>query len=404
MPLRIVKRAGRQTLYVRGTVRGESIFESTGTDRPDLAEAYRVKREGEIWERSIFGARAVVTFATAVESYLRAAPRKRNTAAAVGRLLTLFGPRRLDVIHQTALDEAYEKLLPATAKPATRLRQVLTPLRAVLEHAARRDWCERPAFEVPKQPRSRIAFLLPDQATALVQAAAPHLRPLLVFLIATGARMSEALELDWADVDLDGARVTFTRTKQGRAHYVDLVPTARAALAALPHRQGRVFRPVRPRRKGRAETGQQWRVGEAWRSTDRNGGGQIKTAWAGAWRRAGLPGTWHEWTSAKGTREKRFQPSLRPHDLRHTAASWHYAVHTDLLRLQAAFGWANVNQAQVYAHLLPEASRGRGGDVARPGAGDDGTEGKRMSDDVADELAAVDRQAGDACAREAHLR
>lgn len=358
MPLTIVRRPGSAVLYVRGTVRGQRVYESTGTGDPALADAYRVQRETEIYQRALFGARASVTFATAVESYLTAAPRKRGTVAAAGKLLQLFDQRRLNSIRQAALDEAYARLLPADAKPATRLRQVLTPLRAILEHAARRDWCERPAFEVPRQPRPRIAWLAPEQATALVEAAAPHLRPLLVFLIGTGARMSEALELTWHDVDLTAGRVVFRQTKNGRVHHVDLAPTVRAALAALPHREGNVFRPVRARRKGRDETGQQWQVEAAYRSSGRNGGGQIKTAWAAACRRAGLPGEWRDWVTEHGAHKQRWQPELRPHDLRHTAASWHYAVHKDLLALQAAFGWSNVTQAQVYAHLLPAAYAG----------------------------------------------
>src|SRR5262249_7379061 len=147
---------------VRGTVRGQSIFESTGTDRPKLAEVFRIRREAELYERAVLGARAVVTFATAVESYLRAEPRKRGTVIACGKLLTLFGRRKLDSIEQADLDAAYDKLLRPGAAPATRLRQVLTPLRAILEHGARRKWCARPAFEIPKQPTThRIAYLTP---------------------------------------------------------------------------------------------------------------------------------------------------------------------------------------------------------------------------------------------------
>jgi integrase len=271
-------------------------------------------------------------------------------------LLELFGGRKLGTIDQGALDEAYAKTLRPGATPATRLRQVLTPLRAILEHAARRGWCERPAFEVPKLAQHRVAFLTPAQATALVRAASEHLRPLIVFLIGTGARMSEALELEWDDVDLQGARVTFGRTKSGRVRLVDLVPTVRAALAALPHREGRVFRPVYAVRKARDATGQQWRMGEQYRDSGRQGGGQIKTAWAAACQRAGLPGTWREWEGKSSSRvQRRFAPRLRPHDLRHTAASWHYSVHRDLLALQAFGGWANVSQVQVYTHLLPSA-------------------------------------------------
>jgi integrase len=67
--------------------------------------------------------------------------------------------------------------------------------------------------------------------------------------------------------------------------------------AALPHREGRVF---------------QWRRG-GYKDRERQGGGQIKTAWRGALRRAEL------------------SADLTPHDLRHTWASWHYAVNHDLL-------------------------------------------------------------------------
>jgi integrase len=98
----------------------------------------------------------------------------------------------------------------------------------------------------------------------------------------------------------------------------------------------------------------QWQVGVAYRDAGRNGGGQIKTAWAAACRRAGFPGTWREWKQKSSGRVQRcFLPILRPHDLRHTAASWHYAIHRDLLALQAFGGWANISQVQVYTHLLP---------------------------------------------------
>ena len=53
-------------------------------------------------------------------------------------------------------------------------------------------------------------------AHRLIDAAAPHLKPLLTFIICTGARLSEAIELEWRDVDLEGARVIFWRTKTGR--------------------------------------------------------------------------------------------------------------------------------------------------------------------------------------------
>ena len=59
--------------------------------------------------------------------------------------------------------------------------------------------------------------------------------------------------------------------------------------------------------------------------------------------------------SAAGIERRAWAPEMHPHDLRHTAATWHYAMHRDLLRLQQWGGWANVSQVQVYAPLLPDA-------------------------------------------------
>ena len=78
----------------------------------------------------------------------------------------------------------------------------------------------------------------------LIAAAASHLKPLLTFLLCTGARLSEAVYLEWRDVDLIGARAIFwpDRTKSKRRRNVHLPPRIIAALANLPHRDGMVFR------------------------------------------------------------------------------------------------------------------------------------------------------------------
>lgn len=353
MPLKVIRRAGTPTLYLRGTVRGQSVFESTGTDDPERAEALRAKREAELWERSVYGTRAVVTFAHAVETYLTAEPRSDKTKYYLGKLLLHFGTAPLSRIDQEAVDAAYRAVLRPNPSAASKVRAVLTPLRAVLEHAARRRWCERPAFETPRQAKPTTPFLLPAQATALVEAAAPHLRPLLVFLLGTGCRMSEAIELDWSRVDLAGARASVWQ-KQGNERLVDLPPVVVHTLRALPHRDGAVFRPPWPEGKPRPK-GQEW---QGYASTGRDGGGQIGTAWASACARAGLPGEWREWTPKGSSKPRRaFVPAVTPHDLRHTWATWHYAIHKDLLRLKEDGAWSTITMVSRYAKRMPDAHR-----------------------------------------------
>lgn len=357
MPLKIVRRPGSAMLYVRGTVRGQSVFESTETADPERAEGYRIKRENELWDRATYGERAVVTFARAVESYLEAKEHSQTTKAHVKRLLLHLGTTPLAKINQETVDRAYAKILTAgtRASPATKLRAVLTPLRAVMQHAAVRQWCERPAFRSPDVPKVKMAFLRPQEATALVAAAAEHLRPLLTFLIGTGARMSEALELEWKDVDLRGARATVWQ-KQGTEREIDLSPAVVVALARLPHRQGRLFRPVRARRPKGQKRGKT--IGEAYMDTGRTGGGQIKTAWATACRKAGLAGAWRVWIPKGKTKEKRvWVPELTPHCLRHTWATWHYCRNKDLLALREDGGWSTITMVTRYAKKMPEVYR-----------------------------------------------
>lgn len=68
MALKLLRRG--KIWHVRGTVRGQAVFETTGTDERARAEAYRAKREAQLWDRSIFGERAAVPFVQAVVSYL----------------------------------------------------------------------------------------------------------------------------------------------------------------------------------------------------------------------------------------------------------------------------------------------------------------------------------------------
>ena len=198
MPLKLVRRG--ETWHIHGTVAGRRIREGTGTSDRRIAEEIRAAREADAHRRNIYGEKGFVTFAEAVASYLEAERRSAATAGYVARLLTHFHTRPLREITQAEVDKAYRALVSTDATGATRLRAVLTPLRAILEHAATRGWCDRPAFEAPRVAKVRTSFLLPEQATALVQSAtALEHRALFTWLIGTGTRASEAFDLEWKD-------------------------------------------------------------------------------------------------------------------------------------------------------------------------------------------------------------
>lgn len=326
MPLAVIVRKDTGTLWIVGTVKpagakeGRRIRQRAGTDDPALAAEEARSLEAGILRDFHLGERpSVHRFSEAVVSYLTHAPRSAGTQAIVRRLLLHFRDRPLGAITQEAVDKARPAILRPGAGPST-WRRTVAALAAVLNHAERRGWCEAPRFDMPPEPKGRTAFLLPGQYEALEASAAPHLRPLLRYLICTGSRLGEALVLEWSQVDLPAARVRVwaDQTKAKRERVVTLPPGALAALARLPHRDGRVFLTNR---------------GEPYRPSD-GYGGQIKSAWASALAGAGLSG-------------------FGPHDLRHSWASWWYALTPDPFRLQREGGWSSVDLVARYAHLMP---------------------------------------------------
>ncbi len=334
MSLTLKRRHGSPFWYLRGTVRGITVDESTGLVDHAAAEALRTRREWEITQGSVFGRRATATFLEAAVSYMEAG----GEARFLKPIITAIGGKRLADVDQTEIEKLARRLYPGRA-PATLNRQVYAPISAVLKHAHVRKLCDYQKIERLAEPKGRVRWITEAQADRLIDGAADHLRPLVIFLLYTGARLSEALYLDWQYLDLARAHVTFTNTKNGDERGVPLHQRVIAALANLKHRSGAVFR--RP-------------DGKPYEEKD-NGGGQIKTAFKGACKRAGIE-------------------DFSPHDCRHTWATWHYAANRDLLALKSLGGWksermvfryAHVNTSE-HAHTIDRLPWGNSGEASKP--------------------------------------
>ena len=87
---------------ITGTVAGVHLFESTGTRDRGQAEAYRIKREREVYEAAKLGRVQPATFADAVILYLNKGKQSRFMAP----LLDHFKETPLPEIGQVAVNEA----------------------------------------------------------------------------------------------------------------------------------------------------------------------------------------------------------------------------------------------------------------------------------------------------------
>jgi integrase len=322
MPLKLVRRPKSPNWVIRGTLRGIRVEESTGTDDKRYAEEIRAKREGEILKVSIYGRAVTASFAEAALSYIENGGSRRFLEAVIRH----FGTMPLVKIDQDTIEMGASKIYP-TGSAATKNRQFFTPTLAVMRHAAQRGLCTCPIVTRPKLKPGRVRWLTLEEAERLIAACSKHLRPLVIFMLYTGARVGEALWLDWRCVDLQRRHVTFTKTKNGEARGVPLNNRVVAALANLTNRDGEVFR--RP-------DGLPYQ--HLKHADDVSAGTRIKTAFKAACRRAKIE-------------------DFHPHDCRHTWASWHYAENRDFTALMALGGWKSIAMVMRYAHANVDQHR-----------------------------------------------
>lgn len=232
MPLRLIKRG--DVWHVTGTVRGRSIRKTTGTSDKAAAEAIRVQWESEALSRSVFGDKAEATFAEAALMYLDAGGESRF----IGKLATWFGTMKLRDITQYTVDECARVLYP-DASNATRVRQVYVPVTAILRRASRANLCDKPDFTRPKVKHRERTVPNEEWWAKVLPECSDHLAALLLFLSLTGARISEATRLEWADID-EEAKTALLRQTKTKPRLVDIPQPLWTRMAALK-RYDRVF-------------------------------------------------------------------------------------------------------------------------------------------------------------------
>jgi integrase len=216
------------------------------TDTTDKAIAKKVLADiKDDIDRGRFATSKDTTFASAALSYLR----RGGDATFLKPLVEHFGDKPLKLMQQKDVDEAALKLYPNNA-PASHNRQVYTPVSAVMNDAGfpyllttdgGQKKMRRPRGAKGKR---RTCWLQPPQAFAILHAArnraerlnsdaADRFAVLLVFLLYTGVRISEALRVQFKDLELDRGFCWIADTKNGEPRAVHLPVQVVDELATL---------------------------------------------------------------------------------------------------------------------------------------------------------------------------
>jgi integrase len=224
--LTIYKRG--KVYWLRGSLAGRRVHCSTGTTDREIADQIRTDKEARSWKSRLYGAETVLSFGDAVKLYVEAGKSTRFLLP----VLDLWKDTPVKNIKPGSIRQAAVTLYPK-AGPATRNRQVVSPTQAVINHAAEAGLCQPirvKRFTVQKADRAFSSLQWVEQ---FALHANPRIAALAWFMFLTGARVSSALKLTWADVDISSGQAILRRPKGSDDARLHLPPMLVAMLANL---------------------------------------------------------------------------------------------------------------------------------------------------------------------------
>lgn len=231
MPLKLYMRNG--VWNYRGTIgpaeRRSRLRGSCKTADKDIAARQIAEIETNYWKGHFDGPGAILTFRRAAQLYRAAGKSERFLSRVEDHFKeTLVKDITAGAIRQMAID-----LFPK-GKGATRNRQGICPAQAVINFAAESELCSPirvRRFKVDGKIKEPVTM---DWLEPFMANANPAIAALALFMFLTGARIGEALAVQWDDISLNGCTVLIKQTKVSNERLSHLPARLVAAIANLP--------------------------------------------------------------------------------------------------------------------------------------------------------------------------
>jgi len=329
---RVGKKKGKDGT-VRQTVSWQAVVRRG--DHPTLSKTFKTRREAEVWETSIEDAINKDEYLPSQESKRRTAremleryrkyelPKKRDQRNYTRHLdfwIERIGHYKISAISRAMIVEIRDEMAEDIAA-ATVNRYIATLRHAFNIAVTDWEWTNKNPLQriMLTEPRGRDRHLSDDEIKALLDAAKesehPHLYPMVLIALTTGARRGEISGLKWADIDLANGRALLQQTKNTDKRTLALVPQVIAELKKI-------------QKVRRIDTDRIF--------ANPNNGKRTYPGFEVSWRTA---------------RTKAGIDDFRFHDLRHTFASRMAMDGRSLAEIAAALGHRTLAMVQRYAHL-----------------------------------------------------
>jgi hypothetical protein len=232
MPLKLYTRG--KVWHYRGTVAGHLLRGSCKTTIKEIAARAVAEIEVREWKCRQDGPQSVLTFAQAASLYRKAGKGDRFLAP----VEDYFKDTLVKDINSGTIKQMAMELFPDWSG-AGRNRAAIVPTQAVINHAAELQKCAPirvKRFDVEtkeKTPATR------EWLTTFAAHASQNLGAFAWFMFYTGARPSEAIAVQWDDVDLIERTVLIRETKGSTERTAHIPAPLFVLLANLPHVNGR---------------------------------------------------------------------------------------------------------------------------------------------------------------------
>jgi integrase len=227
MPLKLYRRG--QIWHYRGTVAGRRLRGSCKTADHAIASRATAEIEAREWKCNFDGPQAVLTFAQAALMYRAGGKPTRF----LERIEDYWKNTLVKDIKPSGIRQMATALYP-NAGNATRNRQAIIPCQAIINHAAEDELC--PFIRVKRskvEKKIRPPFTL-EWVDSFCRHAPPHLAALVLFIFSTGARISEALAVEWEHVNLQARTILIPKSKIAEQRLVHLPERVLVGIANLP--------------------------------------------------------------------------------------------------------------------------------------------------------------------------
>ncbi len=250
---------------------------------------------------------------------------EQDKTAIEDKLMRLWGHRKMNEINTQDLVGFQNSLSEGGLKPGT-VNRNMALAKHIFNLAERWEVIDK----APTRNVSRLEdnackerFLTADEMTRLLDVLASCNRPaipeIIEFLLLTGARRNEVLNLAWKELDLDNG-IWVLPAERNKAKKPKTIPLSEEALGMLMKRIGN---------------------GSDWVFPNPETGKPIRHLY---W-------TWDKIRKAAGL------PEVRIHDLRHSYASFLVNSGRSLYEVQKLLGHSQLSTTQRYAHLAQDTLR-----------------------------------------------